>query len=53
MKNNNHPRGKRDICFANIASPGGDFTFREKGREETGKGKNLFLKMYFSILFGF
>lgn len=53
MKNNNHPRGKRDICFANIASPGGDFIFRKKGREETGRGKKLFLKMYFSILFGF
>ena len=50
MKNKNHPRGKRDICFANIASPGGDFIFRKKGREETGRGKNLFLKMYFSIL---
>ena len=53
MKNNNHPRGKRDICFANIASPGGDFIFRKKGREETGREKNFFLKMYFSILFGF
>ena len=37
MKNKNHPRGKQDICFANIASPGGDFIFRKKGREEIEK----------------
>lgn len=47
MKNKNHPRGKQDICFANIASPGGDFYFSQKrkrrnGQREESLPKNVF-----------
>lgn len=54
MKNDNHPRWQAGYLLRKYSFPPGVILFfAKKGREETGKGKNLFLKMYFSIFFGF
>lgn len=51
MKNNNHPRGKQDICFANIASPGGDFYFSQKRKRRNGKREESLPKNVFFYSF--
>ena len=51
MKNNNHPRGKRDICFANIASPVSSLPFSRKRKRRNGKREESLSKNVFFYSF--
>ena len=45
------PGGKQDICFANIASPGGDFIFHKKRKRRNGKREESLPKNVFFYSF--